>query len=118
MAGLLALLAESGHTPTILLLLAAIGFVDGTTDVIFDTTVQRQAGPQYLGSIFGAASALITMTMMGAVAVAPVLNDHLRPGETMLAAAGALVLAGALALAGQKPLRAVQAAPHPVDTPP
>ncbi len=116
MAGLLVLLAQSSHTPTILLFLAAVGFVDGTTDVIFDTAIQRQADHRYLGSIFGAASALITTTMMGAVALAPVLNDHLRPGATILAAAGALVLAGTVAVAGQNRHRRLQPAPSSVDT--
>ena len=102
MSGLFALFALAEHVPTALLLLGAIGFVDGTTDVLFDTIVQREADPRYLGSVFGLASAFMTTTMMGAVSVAPVLNKVLDSRHVILGAGVFLIAAGAVALHGMR----------------
>lgn len=111
MSGLFVLLGLSDHAPTVFLVLAAIGFVDGTTDVVFDTVVQRETDPRYLGSVFGVSSAFITTTMMGAVAVSPLLNGLLDAHAVILGAAVVLVVAGSIALVGARGWR--QAAPAP-----
>ncbi len=100
MAGLFALLGLSEHAPTALLIIGAIGFVDGTTDTLFDTVIQRRADPRYYGAIFGFASALITTTMMAAVAAAPLANRIAAPRGVLLSAAVFLVAAGTIALVG------------------
>ncbi|MGH3102516.1 MAG: MFS transporter, partial [Gaiellaceae bacterium] len=100
MACFFALLALTAHAPTALLVLAAIGFVDGTTDVVFDTVVQTEADPRHYGSVFGFASAAYMTTMMSAVALAPAANRVLAAGEVLLAAGVFLALAAVLALAG------------------
>jgi hypothetical protein len=99
MAGFLALLALTAHAPTALLLLAAIGFVDGTTDVLYSTVVQRRADPRYYGCVFGFSSAFMTSTMMGAFIAAPLANEVFGSRDVLLVAGATLLLAGTLALA-------------------
>jgi hypothetical protein len=109
MAGLFFTLASTTHAPTAILLLGLIGVVDGTTDVLFDTIIQRESDPGYYGRVFGFAAAFITTTMMGAVAAAPLLNSIGRPHSVILFGALFLLAASAVALAGSR--RAPGAAP-------
>ena len=113
MCGLFATLAYTEHAPTALLLLAFIGFLDGTTDVLFETIVQREADPQYYGRVFGLASAFFTTTMMGAVAAAPLVNRLASPQVVILVAALGLCRrrARSSALAGTRVRRAEPPAP-------
>jgi Family of unknown function (DUF5317)/Major Facilitator Superfamily/Transketolase, C-terminal domain len=110
MAGLFGVLGLIDHGPTALLVLGAIGFVDGTTDVMFETVVQREADPRRYGAVFGFSYAFITMTMMGAVALAPLVNGLVEPGVAILGAGAVLVVAGAIALLG---MPRTAAAPRP-----
>jgi hypothetical protein len=98
MAGFFVLLGLGRHAPTALLLIAAIGFIDGTTDVIFDTLIQREADPRRYGAVFGLASASFTTTMLLAVTIAPLANRYLEPRGVLLVGSLFLVGAGALAL--------------------
>jgi len=93
------------HLWTAILLLALIGFIDGTTDVLFDTIVQREADSQYYGRVFGLASAFFTATMMGAVAAAPLVNRFADAHRVILFAALGLLAAGVVALLGSGQLR-------------
>ena len=89
--------------------------MDGTTDVVFDTIIQREADPRHLGSVFGLVSAAITATMMGSFAAAPLLNKLLEPRWLILGAGVVLVGAGLIALLGMRTRRAAPAsAPAPV----
>jgi hypothetical protein len=105
MCGLFATLAYTTHAPTALLLLAFIGFLDGTTDVLFETIVQREAHPAYYGRVFGLASAFFTTTMMGAVAAAPLVNRLATPQTVIIVAATGLLVASVVALAGTRAKR-------------
>jgi len=100
MAGLFLCLAGSTHGPTALLVLGAIGFVDGTTDVLYDTALQQEVHPGRQGAAFGFSSALITTTMMGAFAIAPLANRLLPAPAVLIAASVFLVVAGTIALLG------------------
>jgi MFS family permease len=100
MAGLFVLLGLAEHAPTALLAIALIGFVDGTTDVLFETSVQREADSRHYGAVFGMASALMTTTMMAAVALAPLANRLLDPRRVVVAASVFLVIAGLIAILG------------------
>jgi MFS family permease len=100
MAGLFVALALTDHAPTAMLVLGLIGVVDGTTDVLFDTVVQREADPRFYGRVFGFASAFMTMTMMGAVAIAPLVNRIALPREAILTAGLFLLAAATIALVG------------------
>jgi hypothetical protein len=100
MAGLFGLLGLVDHAGTALLVLGAIGFVDGTTDVLFETVVQREADPRHYGAVFGFSYSFITLTMMGALAVAPVVNGLVEPGIAILCGGALLLVAGGIALLG------------------
>lgn len=100
MAGFFVLLALGTHLPTALLVIAAIGFVDGTTDVLYETFVQREADVEYYGAVFGLSAAFMTTTMVGAIGAAPLLNDLVSPSKVILGASIFLLAAGAIALVG------------------
>ena len=111
MAGLFGVLGLVEHAPTALLLLAFIGFVDGTTDVVFETVAQRETDPRYYGAVFGFASALMASTMTAAFLVAPVVNRLADPSVVILGAGAVLAVAGAIALVGMPRARASADAP-------
>jgi hypothetical protein len=100
MAGFFVLLGTGTHLPTALLVIAAIGFVDGTTDVLFETFIQHEADPAYYGAVFGLASAFMTTTMIGAIAAAPLLNRLVSPAAVIVSGSGFLMVAGVIALIG------------------
>jgi hypothetical protein len=100
MAGLFVLLGLAEHAPTALLLIGLIGFVDGTTDVLFETSVQREADSRHYGAVFGLASAVMTTTMIGAVALAPIVNQLVDSRGVVIAASAFLVVAGLVAIIG------------------
>ncbi|HUJ92813.1 MAG TPA: MFS transporter [Gaiellaceae bacterium] len=99
MASLLAALALDGDAPTMFLVLAGVGIVDGTTDVVFETVVQREVEGHVLGSVFGFAVVFVRTTMVVSVAAAPLVNRLLAPGHAVLAAAALLAAVGLIALA-------------------
>ena len=98
MAGLFALLGLSKHAPTAILIIGLIGYLDGTTDVLFETSVQREADERHYGAVFGLASAVMTSTMVGAIALAPIANRFLNARDVLIAASLFLVLAGVIAI--------------------
>ncbi len=102
MASLFVCLALTEHAPTAILLLALIGLADGTTDVLFDTIVQRNADPRYYGRVFGFSAAFMTTTMMGAVAVAPLVNRLGPPREVVLGGGVTLLAASVFAFLGAR----------------
>lgn len=98
MAGLFAMLAATEQAAMALLVIAAIGFVDGTTDVFFDTALQEVTEPSRRGAVFGAAMATMSATMMAGVASAPLLAGVVAPSAVFSVVAGALGVAGAIGL--------------------
>ena len=94
MAGLLALLAFERDAPTVFLVLAALGLVDGTTDIVFETVVQREAERHVLGSLFGFAAAFVRTTMIFSFALAPLLNRLASPDRVVLLTGAFLLLVG------------------------
>lgn len=100
MASLFVFLGLTHHAPTALLIIGLIGFVDGTTDVLFETVLQREADPRHYGAVFGVAGACIMTTILGAVSLAPLANDLFSPHGVILGTSIFLVGAGAIALFG------------------
>ena len=98
MAALLAMLALDRDVPTIFLILVCIGIVDGTTDIVFETVVQREAEEHVLGSVFGFAGAFVRTTMIFSVALAPLMNRLSPPNGVVLGAAAFLVAVGVVTL--------------------
>jgi hypothetical protein len=111
MAALFVVLGLTEHPPTALLLIGMIGFVDGTTDVLYETVVQREAEPRHYGAVFGFSSAFITATMLGAVAAAPFANSILAPHAVVMGTSIFLLAAGAIALVGMRSTRRSSAQP-------
>jgi hypothetical protein len=102
MAAFIVLLALTEHAPTAILLLALVGVVDGVTDVLFDTVVQREADARFYGRVFGFSSAFMTTTMIGAVAVAPLVNRVAPPQDVILFGGLFLLASAAVALVGTR----------------
>jgi MFS family permease len=113
MAALFVALALTVHAPTALLLLALIGLVDGTTDVLFETVVQRETDPRYLGAVFGFASAFVSATMTGAFAVAPLVGEVFAASGVIMVAGLLLLGASVIALAATVRLGVTRLAPAP-----
>lgn len=109
MAALFAMLASTEQVAMALLVIAAIGFVDGTTDVFFDTALQEMTEPGRRGAVFGTSTATMSATMMAGVAAAPVLAGAVPPGAVFAVVAAALGLAGAIGLLASVPRRPVLA---------
>ena len=80
------------------LLLAGIGFIDGTTDVFFDTTLQATTEPSRLATVFGASAATTATTMVLGVVSAPIIASLLGPAQVFGVVALALAGAGAIGL--------------------
>jgi hypothetical protein len=99
MAALFSLLGLSDNQATALLVLALVGLVDGTTDTLFETAVQRRADPRRYGAVFGLAATAMSTTMMAAIGAAPLVNALLSPSGVMASAGAVVALAGLIALA-------------------
>lgn len=97
MAGLFLVLALGKDAPTALLILGLIGLVDGTTDVVYDTVLQRRAEPARLGAVFGVSSSAVALAMFIGVSLAPVTAEIVSPAGAI--ALGSLFLLGGALLA-------------------
>lgn len=97
---LFAALAVAPNAWVALTLLALVGIADGTSEVVFDTVVQRECDPAYLGAVFGLGAALVRTSLVGAVAVAPLLNAVAAPGVVIFVGSACLLVASAAALVG------------------
>jgi hypothetical protein len=91
-------LAPSHHPASIFLFLALVGFLDGSTDILYDLVIQREASPAYYGAAFGISSALTATTMVAGFALAVPLGTLVSPGGVVAVSAGAFALAGLTAL--------------------
>jgi hypothetical protein len=116
MAALFVVLALTVHAPTALLVLALIGLVDGTTDVLFETIIQRETDPRYLGCVFGFASAFVSATMTGAFAVAPIMGELFDGSGVIMAAGVCLLGASVIAFAATVRLGLTSLAPAPASS--
>jgi MFS family permease len=102
--------AVVGATPlltTTLLALFVTGMFDGVTETVFDTLVQREVPERIHGTVFGAAQASATTTMLIAFALAPIAAQYLQPGRLALLAAAFLAAAGLIGIDYPRPRRAV-----------
>ncbi len=96
--GLLALLAYGQHGPSILLFLALVGFIDGSTDILYDLAIQRGADPRYYGAIFGLSSTSTAATMVTAFAIAPALGSLFSASTVILLSGLGFGVGGVIAL--------------------
>lgn len=114
MAVLFGLLAVTSYGPTALLCIAAVGCVDGTTDVVYSTVLQRESDERHLGAVFGLSTSMMTTTMVLSFALAPVGGALVGSAGVVAIAAGVLAMGAVLALVAVRPARTPVPAPLPV----
>src|SRR5436309_3942546 len=79
-----------------LLLLMAFGVANGFTEVVMMTAIHQQAEATHQGRVFGVGSTLWRTTMLGAVALAPVVDAVASPAEAITVAAVVLFVGAVL----------------------
>src|SRR6266511_195994 len=79
--------AWSGGIVIALLLLMAFGVANGFTEVVMMTAIHQQADAAYQGRVFGVGSTIWRTTMLGAVALAPVIDAVASPAQAITVAA-------------------------------
>jgi MFS family permease len=87
--------AWAGSALIALLFLVAFGVANGFTEVAMMTAVHQQADAAYQGRVFGVGSTIWRTTMLGAVAVAPLVDAVASPSQA-ITLAGLVLLVGAV----------------------
>jgi MFS family permease len=87
----------AGSALIALVLLTAFGVANGFTEVVMMTAIHQEADPSYQGRVFGVGSTIWRTTMLGAVALAPVVNAVASSAQAITVAAGFLFV-GAIAV--------------------
>ena len=89
--------AWAGSAVAALLFLVAFGVANGFVEVVMMTAVHQEADAGYQGRVFGVGSTIWRTTMLGAVALAPVV-DRLASPAAAITVAAAVLLVGAVAV--------------------
>jgi MFS family permease len=84
--------AWSSNAVVALLFLVAFGVANGFVEVVMMTAIHQQADVAYQGRVFGVGSTIWRTTMLGAVALAPVVNAIASPAEAITVAAAVLLV--------------------------
>jgi MFS family permease len=84
----------SGSAAVALLVLAAFGVANGFTEVVMMTAIHQHAEATYQGRVFGVGSTIWRTTMLGAVALAPVVDAVASPAQAITVAAACLLVGG------------------------
>jgi MFS family permease len=87
--------AWSGSAVIALLVLAAFGVANGFTEVVMMTAIHQQADTTYQGRVFGVGSTIWRTTMLGAVALAPVV-DAIASSAQAISVAALFLFVGAI----------------------
>jgi MFS family permease len=82
--------AWSGTAVFALLFLVVFGVANGFTEVVMMTAIHEEADATYQGRVFGFGSTIWRTTMLGAVALAPVIDAVASPAQAITAAAAVL----------------------------
>ncbi len=82
--------AWSGSIVIALLLLTMFGVANGFTEVVMMTAIHQEADAGYQGRVFGVGSTIWRTTMLGAVALAPVVDAVASSAQAITVAAGFL----------------------------
>jgi predicted MFS family arabinose efflux permease len=89
--------AWSGSSLIALVLLTIFGVANGFTEVVMMTAIHQEAEASYQGRVFGVGSTIWRTTMLGAVALAPVV-DAVASSAEAISVAAVVLLAGAIAV--------------------
>ena len=76
--------------------LVAFGVANGFTEVVMMTAIHQQADATHQGRVFGVGSTLWRTTMLGAVALAPVVDAVASPAQAITVAAIVLFVGAVL----------------------
>ena len=109
MGCLLCAFAWSPTAALALAVLAAFGIANGVAEVVMMTAVHQEADSACQGRVFGVASTIWRTSMLGAVAVAPVVNAVASPPQAITTAAVLLFAGGVVVYLALRPR--LQAAP-------
>jgi MFS family permease len=88
--------AWAGSAVIALGFLVAFGVANGFTEVVMMTSIHQQAEATHQGRVFGVGSTLWRTTMLGAVALAPVVDAVASPAEAITVAAVVLFVGAVL----------------------
>ena len=88
--------AWSGNAVVALLVFAAFGVANGFAEVVMMTAIHQQADAAYQGRVFGIGSTIWRTAMLGAVALAPVVDAIASPAQAIAVAAGFLLIGAVL----------------------
>lgn len=94
-----------------LFLFGAFGVANGVAEVVMMTAIHQGVDAGYQGRVFGLGATLWRSSMLGAVALAPVVDAIASPAQAIGVAAGLLLAGGVVVHAGLRPSR--QPAPAP-----
>jgi MFS family permease len=97
--------AWSGSAAGALLFLAVFGVANGFTEVVMMTAIHEQADDAYQGRVFGVGSTIWRTTMLGAVALAPVIDAVASPAQAISVAACFLLVGAILVQVTLRPSR-------------
>jgi len=97
--------AWSGTAITALLFLVAVGVANGFTEVVMMTAIHEQADATYQGRVFGVGSTIWRTTMLGAVALAPVIDAVASPSQAITVAAVVLFVGAIVVQVTLRPSR-------------
>lgn len=89
--------AWSGSSVIALALLTTFGIANGFTEVVMMTAIHQEADASYQGRVFGVGSTIWRTTMLGAVALAPVV-DAVASSAEAISVAAVVLFAGAIAV--------------------
>lgn len=94
MGCLLCAFAWSPTAALALAVLAVFGIANGVAEVVMMTAVHQEADGAYQGRVFGVASTIWRTSMLGAVALAPLVNAVASPPQAITVAAVLLFVGG------------------------
>jgi MFS family permease len=103
--------AWAGSAVIALGFLVAFGVANGFTEVVMMTSIHQQAEATHQGRVFGVGSTLWRTTMLGAVALAPVVDAVASPAEAITVAAVVLFVGAVLVQVTLRPSPRLATAP-------
>lgn len=103
MGGLGLAFAWSSRPFAALLLFGAFGVANGVAEVVLMTAIHQQVDPSYQGRVFGLGATLWRSSMLGAVALAPVVDAIASPAQAIGVAAALLLAGGAIVQTSLRP---------------
>jgi MFS family permease len=95
MGALFLVFAWSSAAVIALLVLILFGVANGFTEVVMMTAIHQSADASYQGRVFGVGSTIWRTTMLGAVALAPLVDAVASPAQA-ITVAGCFLFAGAI----------------------